>query len=140
MAARLTLLARESAERAIQLGRGLPTRERLRGQWDCTREMLERAGPAVRECGDARASELLRMAVEMQERARIADEAGRPLAALQLTMGARERCLRALRLCGLSGERGPGPRGPGRGAGDAESARGDRAAGAAPPLLLRGPA
>ncbi len=81
--------------------RGLPGRERLRDQWDRTGELLERSGPRVAECRDARARALLRAAVEMQERARRAEEAGRYLGALQMTMGARERCLRALRLCGM---------------------------------------
>jgi hypothetical protein len=99
MAGQLTGQARGHADRAIVLGRGLPTRERLRAQWDRTREMLERSEPRIQECGDDRARALLRVALEMQERARSADEAGRYLGALQLTMGARERCLRALRLC-----------------------------------------
>jgi hypothetical protein len=98
-AGELARQARGHADRAIMLGRGLPTRERLRSQWDRTGELLERSGPRLEECGDARAQALLRLALEMQERARRADEAGRSLGALQLTMGARERCLRALRLC-----------------------------------------
>lgn len=99
VAEELTGRARGHADRAIMLGRGLPTRESLRAQWDRTGELLERSGPRIRECGEGRARALLRVALEMQERARSADEAGRSLGALQLTMGARERCLRALRLC-----------------------------------------
>jgi hypothetical protein len=99
LAGQLTGQARGHADRAILLGRGLPTRERLRSQWDRTGELLERSGPRIQECGDDRARALLRVALEMQDRARSADEAGRYLGALQLTMGARERCLRALRLC-----------------------------------------
>jgi hypothetical protein len=99
MAGQLAGQARGHADRAIMLGRGLPTRERLRAQWDRTGEMLERSVPRIHECGDDRARALLHVALEMQERARSAEEAGRYLGALQLTMGARERCLRALRLC-----------------------------------------
>lgn len=98
-AASLAGQAREHADRAIALGRGLPTQERMRGQWDRTGEMLERAAPLIRTCRDDRARELLRAALEMQERSRRAGEAGRRLGALQLTMGARARCLRALRVC-----------------------------------------
>jgi hypothetical protein len=115
VAAQFTLRARACADRAVMLGRGLPTRERLRRQWDRTGEMLEGAGPRIEDCGDGRARELLRAAVEMQERARRAEEAGRYLGALQLTKGARERCLQALRRCGLRAERPPGPQGMGRG-------------------------
>jgi hypothetical protein len=99
MAGQLTAQARGHADRGILFGRGLPTRERLRAQWDRTGEMLERSGPRIQGCGNDRARALLRVALEMQERARSADEAGRYLGALQLTMGARARCLRALRLC-----------------------------------------
>jgi hypothetical protein len=98
-AALLTGQALGHADRAIVLGRGLPTQERLRAQWDRTGELLEWSGPRIRDCGDERARALLRAAVEMQQRARSADQAGRSLGALQLTMGARARCLQALRLC-----------------------------------------
>jgi hypothetical protein len=99
MAGQFTVQGRGHADRAIALGRGTPTRERTRSQWDRTGEMLDRSRPRIEECGDDRARAMLRVAVEMQARARRAVEAGRSLGALQLTMGARERCLRALRLC-----------------------------------------
>jgi hypothetical protein len=99
MAGQLTGQARGHADRAIMLGRGTPTRDRVGAQWERTGEMLDRSRARIEECGDNRARSMLRVAVEMQRRARSADEAGRYLGALQLTMGARERCLRALRLC-----------------------------------------
>ena len=99
MAGQLTGQARGHADRAIMLGRGTPTRERVGAQWERTDEMLDRSRARIEECGDDRARSMLRVAVEMQKRARSADAAGRYLGALQLTMGARERCLRALRLC-----------------------------------------
>ena len=99
MAGQLTSQARGHADRAILLGRGLPSLERLRSQWDRTGELLEWSGPRIQECGNDRARALLRVALEMQERARNGEEAGRYLGALQLTMGARERCLRALQVC-----------------------------------------
>jgi hypothetical protein len=61
--------------------------------------MLDRAGERIRECGDDRARAVLRVALEMQGRAESAEQSRRHLGALQLTMGARERGLRALRLC-----------------------------------------
>jgi hypothetical protein len=94
-----TAQARGRADRAITPARGLPTRERLGVQCDRTGEMLDRSRARIQECGDDRARALLRVALEMQERARSAEQSGRYLGALQLTMGARERCLRALRLC-----------------------------------------
>jgi hypothetical protein len=99
LAWQLTGQARGHADRAILLGRGTPTRERVGAQWERTGEMLDRSRARIEECGDDRARSMLRAAVEMQRRARSADEAGRYLGALQLTMGARDRCLRALRLC-----------------------------------------
>ena len=99
MAGQLTGQARGHADQAIMLGRGTPTRERVGAQWERTGEMLDRSRPRIEECGDDRARSMLRVAVEMQKRAESANQAGRYLGALQLTMGARERCLRALRLC-----------------------------------------
>ena len=99
--AQLTARARGHAERAILIGRGLPAPDRVVDELERTREMLDRAGPRIRECGDDRARAMLRAALEMQGRAEGAELAPRPrhLGALQLTMGARERGLRALRVC-----------------------------------------
>ena len=101
MGGQLTTQARGHADRAIALARGLPNRERLRGQVDRTREMLDRAGQRIQACGDDRARALLRVALEMQGRAERAEGSGRVLGALQLTMGALERGLLALRRCGM---------------------------------------
>ena len=99
MAGQLTAQARGHAERAIALVRGLPAPDRVVVQLERTREMLDRAGERIQECGDHRARAVLRVALEMQGRAESAEQARRHLGALQLTMGARERGLRALRLC-----------------------------------------
>ena len=103
MAGQLTAQARGHADRAITLVRGLPAPNRVMAQLERTREMLDRAGHRIQECGDDRARAMLRAALEMQGRAESAELSPRPrhLGALQLTMGARERCLRALRLCRL---------------------------------------
>jgi len=101
MAGRLTLEARGHADRAIALVRGLPDPDRVWAQLERTREMLDRAGERIQECDDDRARAMLRVASAIQERAQSAAEAGRFLGAMQLTMGARERGLRALRLCRL---------------------------------------
>ena len=101
LAGQLTGQAGGHADRAIMLGRGTPTRERAGTQLERTGEMLESSRARIEECGDDRARSMLRVAVEMQRRAGTAAEGGRYLGALQLTMGARERCLRALRLCRL---------------------------------------
>ena len=101
MGGQLTTRARAHADRAIMLVRGLPAPDRVMAQLQRTREMLDRAGPRIRECGDDRARAMLRVALEMQGRAESAERSPRPrhLGALQLTMGARERGLRALRVC-----------------------------------------
>jgi hypothetical protein len=98
-AGQLTAQARGHADRAITLVGGLPAPDRVTVQLERTREMLDRSGPRVQECGDDRARAMLRGALEMQGRAEAAEESKRHLGALQLTMGARERGLRALRLC-----------------------------------------
>jgi hypothetical protein len=85
----------------MALVHGLPGPEGVAGQLESTREMLDRAGERIEACGDERARAVLRVALELQERAESAEQARRHLGALQLTMGARDRLLRALRLCRL---------------------------------------
>jgi len=97
----LTLRARLRADRVISLIRGLPDPDRVVTQLERTRELLERARDRIEECDIDRARALLRAAFDMQVRAEAAAGDGRYLAALQLTMGARERGHRALRMCNL---------------------------------------
>lgn len=99
MSARLTFEARGHADRAIAILRGLPDPDRVTAQIERTREILDRVGQRVEECDNDRAHAMFRVAITMQERAEVAAGAGRYLAALQLTMGARERAFKALRLC-----------------------------------------
>lgn len=101
MAGQLTAQARGHADRAITLVRGLPAPDRVTAQLERTRQMLDRSGQRIQECGDDRARAMLRVALEMQRRAESAELSNRHLGALQLTMGARDRGLRALRLCRL---------------------------------------
>jgi len=97
----LTFRARARADRAIALIRGLPDPERVLAQIERTHELIERARDRIEECQNERARALLGVAIDMQARARAAAQEGRYLAALQLTLSARERVLRALRLCNL---------------------------------------
>jgi hypothetical protein len=97
----LTLRARAHADRAIAAVRGLPDPERVQVQLERTRDMIERARERIEECDNDRARAMLRAALDIQGRAEVAAREGRFLAALQLTMSARERTLRALRLCNL---------------------------------------
>src|SRR5262249_43453413 len=98
-AARATFDARMHADRAIALLRGLPDPTRVRNQLDRTREILDRARDRLAHRDVASARELLRIAIDMQGRAEVSFGETRYLAALQLTMSARERGLRALQLC-----------------------------------------
>jgi hypothetical protein len=97
----LTFRARARADRAIALVRGLPDPERVIAQIERTHELIERVRDRIEECKSERARSLLRVAIDMQARARAAVHEGRYLAALQLTLSARERALRALRMCNL---------------------------------------
>ena len=76
-----------------------PVRERVRVAMEETALRLELAETVVANSDDAAVHREFDLARDLQERARSAEEAGRYLGALQLTMGARDRCLRALRLC-----------------------------------------
>ena len=95
----LTYRARLRADRAIALVRGLPDPDRVLVQLERTRELLDRARERIEECDNDRARALLRAAFEIQARAEASARDGRYLAALQLTMSARERAQRALRMC-----------------------------------------
>jgi hypothetical protein len=98
-AGRATFDARLHADRAIAILRGLPDPGRVRDQLDRTREILDRARDRLAHCDNSAARELLRIAIDMQGRAEASFGETRYLAALQLTMSARERALRALQLC-----------------------------------------
>jgi hypothetical protein len=96
---RLTLEARGHADKSIAIVRGLPDPDRVRVQLERTGEVIDRARQTIEECDNERARALLRIGIEMQARAEAALGEGRFLAALQLTMSARERVLKALRMC-----------------------------------------
>jgi len=96
---RLTLEARGHADKAIAIVRGLPDPDRVRVQIERTGEVIDRARQTIEECDNERARAMLRIGIEMQSRAEAALGEGRFLAALQLTMSARERVLKALRMC-----------------------------------------
>jgi hypothetical protein len=97
----LTFKARARADRAISILRGLPDPERVLAQLERTRDLIDRARDRIEECEHDRARALLRVAAEMQVRAEAAARESRWLAALQLTLSARERALRALRICNM---------------------------------------
>jgi hypothetical protein len=98
-ASRATFDARLHADRAIAMLRGLPDPNRVRDQLERTREILDRARDRLSHCNNSTAREMLRIAIDMQGRAETSFGETRYLAALQLTMSARERALRALQLC-----------------------------------------
>ncbi len=98
-AGRATFDARIHADRAIALLRGLPDPGRVQDQLARTREILDRARDRLAHCELPAARELLRTALDMQARAEQSYLETRYLAALQLTMSARERALRAQQLC-----------------------------------------
>lgn len=100
-AVRLTMDARGHADRAVAILRNLPDPDRVRVQVERTAELLERSRDRLRDCEDPRARALIRVAVDMQARAETALGESRYLAALQLTMSARERTLKAMRQCKL---------------------------------------
>jgi len=102
VALRLTLQARAAADRVISMVQGLPDPERVTAQLERTREIIERARDHIGDCPLERARYLLQVATAMEQRAEDAATEGRFLAALQLTMSARERALRALRLCNVA--------------------------------------
>ena len=101
MALDLTYRARARADRAIALINGLPDPDRVLAQLERTQELIERARENIEDCNNERARAMVQTAADMQKRAEDAARGGRYLGALQLTMSARERVHRALRLCNL---------------------------------------
>src|SRR5262249_57229176 len=97
----LKLRARARADSAISIIQGLPDPDRVVSQVERTRDLLDRARDRIEECDSDRAHSLLHVALDMQGRAEAAARDSRYLAALQLTLSARERGLRALRLCNV---------------------------------------
>jgi hypothetical protein len=97
----LTQRARARADRAISLIQALPDPDRVVSQVERTREMLDRGRERIEGCHNDRAHAVLHDAMDMQSSAEAAARESRYLAALQLTLGARERGLRALRLCNI---------------------------------------
>src|SRR5262245_19738537 len=97
----LTLRARQRADRAIALVNRLPDPDRVVAQIERTQDLLDRARERIEECDNDQARAMLQTAGEMQRRAQDAAKEGHYLGALQLTMGARERIHRALRMCRL---------------------------------------
>ena len=101
VALRATTEARTHADRAVAIVRGLPDPDRVSVQVERTREILDRARERIEACDNVRAQAILKVALEMQARAEQAVPESRYLAALQLTLSARERTYKAMRLCNL---------------------------------------
>ena len=95
----LTLRARAAADRALAAINGLPDPDRVASQLDLTRELLERSSARIAGCDQGRGRGWFAAAGDMQRRAEAAARVGNHLAALQLTLGARDRAERALRQC-----------------------------------------
>ena len=102
IAIRLTQQARDLASRTISIIQGLPDPARVTAQLERTREIIEGARDRIGSCTLDRAHFLFQVAIAMEQRAEEAAGQERYLAALQLTTNARERALRAMRLCNLS--------------------------------------
>jgi hypothetical protein len=98
-AGRATFEARTHADRAVALLKGLPDPGRVQDQLGRTRELLDRARDRLSHCDLPAARDMLRTALDMEARAEQAYQETRYLAALQLTMSARERALRAMQMC-----------------------------------------
>lgn len=107
VAMRLTLEARDRAQQAAAVSRGLPDSERVSIQLERTRDLLGRSRERLAACDRQDARDGLAAAEMMQARADSALNEGRSLAAQELSMDARERAFRALQACNL-GEDLPG--------------------------------
>lgn len=97
----LSLEARQRADQVIARAQGMPDPQRVSSQVDRTREVLVNARSRMVDCTRPRARLLIETADGMQTRAEAAVAESRYLAALQLTLGARERALRALQICSI---------------------------------------
>jgi hypothetical protein len=98
----LSIEARQRADQVIARAQGMPDPERVSSQVDRTRDVLGHARARMAGCTRPRARVLIETADGMQARAEAAVAESRYLAALQLTLGARERAFRALQLCSIT--------------------------------------
>ena len=97
----LSLEARQRADQIISHAQGMPDPERVSSQVDRTGEVLATARTRMAACIRVRARMLIETADAMQTRAETAVAESRYLAALQLTLGARERAQRAMEICSI---------------------------------------
>lgn len=97
----LTGRARYRAENAMRLARCCLEHDRIVAQLEHTRGLIERARERAETCGNDQARALLRTAVDQQRQAEVALSEGRCLIGLQFSLSARDKSLRALRLCGF---------------------------------------
>lgn len=107
LAMQLTLEARQHVPQAGPALRGLPTAARVSLQLERTRDLLGRSRERLAGCDQPESRDELAAADMMQARADSALTEGRSLAALELSMDARNRAFRALQACNL-GEDLPG--------------------------------
>ncbi len=97
----LTGRARYRAENAMRLARCCLEHDRIVAQLERTRGQIERARERAENCGNDQARALLRAAADQQRQAEVALSEGRCLIGLQFSLSARDKALRALRLCGF---------------------------------------
>jgi hypothetical protein len=94
-ALKFTMAAREHGKAALAVVRGRVGIERVKKELDRTDALIEKARARLGQVADKRATEVLNKAVELQRQARQAFTENRPLAALRLTLAARDLLLRA---------------------------------------------
>lgn len=94
-ALKFTMAAREHGRAAFAAIRGRVGVERVGRELDRTDGLIEKAKDRLGRLSTRRATDVLNKAVELQRQARQAFADGRPLAALKLTMAARDLLLRA---------------------------------------------
>ena len=94
-ALKFTLAAREHGRAAFAAIRGRVGVERVERELDRTDGLIEKARGRLGQTAARRATEVLNKAVELQRQARQAFSENRPLAALRLTLAARDLLLRA---------------------------------------------
>ena len=102
LARTLTLEARTHADRVLSILIGTPDPDHVTAQVERTRDIVDRARDRLQACDDLRARAMLRVSMDMQDRAESRLDASKYLAALQLTMSARERVQKAMQLCNVS--------------------------------------
>ncbi len=98
LALKLTYSAREHTKEALKLVKGDISEEDVKKELERTDQLIEKAGPIIKESGNKEAMVIFEKGVAIQQKAKAAYKEGNLKLALKLTLEARELVFKALKM------------------------------------------